>query len=263
MSPPKSAFSFKGGSDPDCASKNRYPDHLPPDMARLHLTPMAGRPANYTYINAYFVDGYRRRGLYVATQGPLESTVFDFWRMIWEQHCSIIVMLTELQEGGEEMSARYWPVKGKATYEKFTVELENETMFGDYGIRKLKVTAGKETRSITQFHYRTWTDAAVPKNSASLIDMFSQLERAQTKAGSHQMAVMCNNGIERSSAFCTISTILERLKTEQIVDVFQVVKALRIHHPDSVLSEEHYKFCYSTALEFLDSFDTYANFKAL
>eukprot|EP00118_Oscarella_pearsei_P023282 m.275787 g.275787 ORF g.275787 m.275787 type:complete len:100 (+) comp40604_c0_seq9:8002-8301(+) len=56
MSPPKSAFSFKGGSDPDCASKNRYPDHLPPDMARLHLTPMAGRPANYTYINAYFVD---------------------------------------------------------------------------------------------------------------------------------------------------------------------------------------------------------------
>ena len=76
MSPSRTSFSFKGGNDPKCAVKNRYPEHIPravlcgtvviksmnlslssvADMARLYLKPKAGRPANFTYINAYHVD---------------------------------------------------------------------------------------------------------------------------------------------------------------------------------------------------------------
>ena len=81
--------------------------------------------------------------------------------------------------------------------------------------------------------------------------------------------------------FCAISIIIEALKTEQVVDVFQVVRALRLQNPAfinglvsiflsclvsyewRVVIQEEYKFCYNVAQEFLDSFDTYANFKSL
>ena len=56
----------------------------------------------------------------------------------------------------------------------------------------------------------------------------------------------CSDGVHRCGLFCAISIIVEMLKTEQIVDIFQVVKALRLHNPDFVtglVSHIMYVFC--------------------
>ena len=37
----------------------------------------------------------------IAFLGPTSATVSDFWRMIWQENCSIIVMLTNLVEQGK------------------------------------------------------------------------------------------------------------------------------------------------------------------
>jgi len=47
-----------------------------------------------------FVQGYRYRRAYIATQGPLAETTEDFWRMLWEHNSTIVVMLTKLRELG-------------------------------------------------------------------------------------------------------------------------------------------------------------------
>ena len=44
--------------------------------------------------------GYRFRRAYIGTQGPLAETSEDFWRMLWEHNCNIVVMLTKLREVG-------------------------------------------------------------------------------------------------------------------------------------------------------------------
>ncbi len=43
-------------------------------------------------------QGYRQKGAYIATQGPLPHTVNDFWRMIWEKEVKCIVMLCKTEE---------------------------------------------------------------------------------------------------------------------------------------------------------------------
>jgi len=46
------------------------------------------------------LQGYRYKKAYIATQGPLAETTEDFWRMLWENNSTIVVMLTKLREMG-------------------------------------------------------------------------------------------------------------------------------------------------------------------
>lgn len=63
----------------------------------FHSPLFAGIPGS-DYINANYIDGYRKQNAYIATQGALPETFGDFWRMMWEQQGATVVMMTKLEE---------------------------------------------------------------------------------------------------------------------------------------------------------------------
>lgn len=79
--------------------KNRLVHILPFETTRVCLTPLRNIEGS-DYINSSFIDGYRYRKAYIATQGPMIDTMDDLWRMLWEHNSTIIVMLTKLKEMG-------------------------------------------------------------------------------------------------------------------------------------------------------------------
>uniref|UniRef100_A0A672TIY2 protein-tyrosine-phosphatase n=1 Tax=Strigops habroptila TaxID=2489341 RepID=A0A672TIY2_STRHB len=68
---------------PENIKKNRYKDILPFDHSRVELSLITSDTDSH-YINANFIKGIYGPRAYIATQGPLPTTVIDFWRMIWE-----------------------------------------------------------------------------------------------------------------------------------------------------------------------------------
>ncbi|KAJ4431133.1 Receptor-type tyrosine-protein phosphatase N2 [Periplaneta americana] len=153
--------------------KNRYPEVLPYDHARVVLNDLANISGS-DYINASTItDHDPRNPAYIATQGPLPHTAPDFWQMVWEQGSVVMVMLTRLTENGTAMCHRYWPEEGSELYHIYEVHLVSEHIWcDDYLVRSfyLKNLKTGETRTVTQFHFLSWPDAGVPLSTKALLE---------------------------------------------------------------------------------------------
>lgn len=107
----------------DNVGKNRYPDIKAYDQTRVRLSTAEG---NSDYINANLVVGYKERKKFICAQGPMDATVNDWWRMIWEQHVHFILMLTNIEEYNKTKCAKYWPSEGSTNYADFVVTHSSE-----------------------------------------------------------------------------------------------------------------------------------------
>ncbi|XP_068449277.1 protein tyrosine phosphatase receptor type Fa isoform X8 [Clinocottus analis] len=240
--------------------KNRLVNIMPFESTRVCLQPIRGVEGS-DYINASFIDGYRQQKAYMATQGPLAETTEDFWRMLWEHNSTIVVMLTKLREMGREKCHQYWPAERSARYQYFVVDPMAEYNMPQYILREFKVTDARDgqSRTIRQFQFTDWPEQGVPKTGEGFIDFIGQVHKTKEQFGQDgPISVHCSAGVGRSGVFVTLSIVLERMRYEGVVDLFQTVKTLRTQRPAMVQTEDQYQLCYRAALEYLGSFDHYA-----
>ncbi|NXU74523.1 PTPRC phosphatase, partial [Oreotrochilus melanogaster] len=207
------------------------------------------------YINASFIPGYWGPKAMIATQAPLQETISDFWQMVFQRKVKVIVMLTELKEGDRELCAQYWGEE-KQTYDVIEVQMTDVNSCPSYTTRAFDVThvKTKETQKVYQYQYHKWSGFDVPENPKDLVSMVLHLkqklpDRPLTEDKSIRsvpLVVHCYDGSQQTGVFCALMTLLESAEIEKVVDVFQVVKALRRTRLGMVSTFEHYQFLYDT-----------------
>uniref|UniRef100_A0AAX7TF50 Receptor-type tyrosine-protein phosphatase C n=1 Tax=Astatotilapia calliptera TaxID=8154 RepID=A0AAX7TF50_ASTCA len=232
--------------------KNRYVDILPYDYNRVQLTTGNGEPG-CDYINASFVDGFKESKKYIAAQGPKEETINDFWRMIWEQQSSIIVMVTRCEEGNRVKCAQYWPSPDRETelYEEFIVKLNSEDHYPDYTIRRLSLTNKREKnseREVTHIQFMSWPDHGVPGEPHLLLKLRRRVN-AFKNFFSGPIVVHCSAGVGRTGTYIGIDAMMEGLESEGRVDIYGYVVRLRRQRCLMVQVEAQYILIHQALLE--------------
>uniref|UniRef100_A0A8C2PSC8 protein-tyrosine-phosphatase n=1 Tax=Cyprinus carpio TaxID=7962 RepID=A0A8C2PSC8_CYPCA len=246
---------FEGQSAPwDSAKKdenrmkNRYGNIIAYDHSRVRLQNLDGEQ-NSDYINANYVDGYHRPNHYIATQGPMQETAIDFWRMVWQENTATIVMVTNLVEVGRVKCCKYWP-DDTEIYRDIKVTLIETQLLSEYVIRTFAVEkrGAHEIREISQFHFTGWPDHGVPYHATGLLG-FVRRVKAKSPPNAGPIVVHCSAGAGRTGCFIVIDIMLDMAEREGVVDIYNCVRELRSRRVNMVQTEEQYVFIHDAILE--------------
>uniref|UniRef100_A0A8C1M0Y8 protein-tyrosine-phosphatase n=1 Tax=Cyprinus carpio TaxID=7962 RepID=A0A8C1M0Y8_CYPCA len=228
--------------------KNRYGNIIAYDHSRVRLQPLEGEQSS-DYINANYVDGYHRPNHYIATQGPMQETVYDFWRMVWQENTATIVMVTNLVEVGRVKCCKYWP-DDTEIYRDMKVTLIETQLLSEYVIRTFAVEkrGAHEIREIRQFHFTGWPDHGVPYHATGLLGFVRRI-KAKSPANAGPMVIHCSAGAGRTGCFIVIDIMLDMAEREGVVDIYNCVRELRSRRVNMVQTEEQYVFIHDAILE--------------
>ncbi|KAM6168169.1 receptor-type tyrosine-protein phosphatase N2 [Erethizon dorsatum] len=226
-------------------AKNRCPAVLTYDHSRI-LLKAENSHGNSDYINASpIMDHDPRNPAYITTQGPLPATVADFWQMVWESGCAVIVMLTPLTENGVRQCHHYWPDEGSNLYHIYEVNLVSEHIWcEDFLVRSfyLKNLQTHETRTVTQFHFLSWYDQGVPSSTRSLLDFRRKVNKCY-RGRSCPIIVHCSDGAGRSGTYILIDMVLNKMaKGAKEIDIAATLEHLRDQRPGMVQTKEQFEF---------------------
>uniref|UniRef100_A0A8C7NA00 Tyrosine-protein phosphatase non-receptor type 9 n=1 Tax=Oncorhynchus kisutch TaxID=8019 RepID=A0A8C7NA00_ONCKI len=243
--------------------RNRYGDVLCLDQTRVHLKTRRNEVSDY--INASFMDGYKQKNAYIGTQGPLEKTYGDFWRMVWEQNVLVIVMTTRADEGGRKKCGQYWPLEegGQEVYGHMAVVNQRVDNHSHYNQTTLELhnMENCEQRQVTHFQYLSWPDYGVPTSAVTLIDFLGAVKRQQRRSVKTMgpqwrghplgppMVVHCSAGIGRTGTFCALDICLSQLQDVGTLNVCQTVRRMRTQRAFTIQTPDQYYFCHNAILE--------------
>ncbi|KPI88582.1 protein-tyrosine phosphatase 1-like protein [Leptomonas seymouri] len=138
------------------------------------------------YFNANILD-MGLEPIFVASQAPVLDCMEDFLNAVYNYEMPIILMLTELEEGGFAKADRYWPADNSsglaveafgnmAVYkdpnEPYTFDAKHELVWRPFFIRPCDAARQKEHK-VTMVQYIGWPDRDVPNSTESFEELLN------------------------------------------------------------------------------------------
>ncbi|XP_058403432.1 tyrosine-protein phosphatase non-receptor type 13 isoform X2 [Diceros bicornis minor] len=226
--------------------KNRYKNILPYDATRVPLGDEGG------YINASFIkiSVGKEEFVYIACQGPLPTTVGDFWQMIWEQKSTVIAMMTQEVEGEKIKCQRYWPnIVGKTTMvnDRLRLALVRMQQLKGFVVRvmALEDIQTAELRHVSHLNFTAWPDHDTPSRPDDLLTFISYMRHIHR---SGPIITHCSAGIGRSGTLICIDVVLGLISQDLEFDISDLVRCMRLQRHGMVQTEDQYIFCYQVIL---------------
>ncbi|TRY56161.1 hypothetical protein DNTS_015277 [Danionella cerebrum] len=224
---------------------NRDPN-LPKTVAHNSLKPSQKRVHWGPYINNNLLDGYKCRDAYIAAEGPLPEMYGDFWRMVWEQKVTVIVMTTRVSTLGKDKCGQYWPLESEQTETFGNIIVRNvyTQTFEDYNLTWLEVIDARtgECRYLSHFQYLTWPSLGAPHSTPGFLTFRKHVKERQESfrelfpdwtgpSCGPPMVVHGDEGIGRTGTFCALDICLSRLEDIGTVDIGRTVWRMRMQRP--------------------------------
>ncbi|KAG1973089.1 tyrosine-protein phosphatase non-receptor type [Pimephales promelas] len=234
------------GQTKENKKKNRYKNIVPFDTTRVVLGKDGG------YINANFIKMPVKdeKFLYIACQGPLPTTLGDFWQMVWEQKSNVIAMMTQEVEGGKVKCQRYWPDTPRSPEmvdDRLQITLVKDQHLDNFVIRLIEVKdiQTSEIQRVTHLNYTGWPDHGTPTQPEQLLTFISYMRHIHQ---SGPIITHCSAGIGRSGTLICIDVVLGLISKDADFDISDVVRTMRLQRQGMVQTEEQYIFCYQVVL---------------
>ncbi|XP_035257894.1 receptor-type tyrosine-protein phosphatase O isoform X3 [Anguilla anguilla] len=224
-------------------AKNRYTNILPYDFSRVKLISMHNDEGS-DYINANYIPGYKSPREYIATQGPLPETRNDFWKMVLQQKCRVVVMLTQCNERRRVKCDHYWPFTDEpVAYGEIVVEMLSEKEAPEWTMRNFRLSYADETQDVLHANYTSWPDHGVPTvNAIESILQFVQIVRQHASRTKGPIVVHCSAGVGRTGTFIALDRLMQHIREHEFADILGLVSQMRSHRLCMVQTEEQYVF---------------------
>ena len=202
------------------------------------------------YINASPINIIKNK-YFIATQGPLTHTIEDFWTMVDENNCKVIVMICNLKEDGREKCAFYYDEKLKMN--KYKICIENKIQKDSYIIRIIKLMNLNNNieKKVIHIHITNWPDNFIPniQNGEIFNTLLEIILLAEEYKADNPIVSHCSTGIGRTGTFISMYYLYKEIK-DQIDEkkefiqfsVFNLVRKLKEMRIAMVQNIIQYKF---------------------
>lgn len=203
------------------------------DCSRVRLTFMTNRnTAGSDYIHANYIKSPFLKRDYILTQGPKKETIADFWRMIWQEKSTAIVMLCQFVETQREKCVEYFPRNANCTlrFDKLLLTYEESTVNKSMVTTRLRLHYEGESRLITHLQWKEWPDYQVPGSSEVMLKILRKVRARGTPPVIH-----CAAGVGRSGTIMAVEIALQAINSFfQLPDIKQVTGSHQSHATDLV-----------------------------
>ncbi|EFO97951.1 hypothetical protein CRE_21702, partial [Caenorhabditis remanei] len=197
------------------------------------------------------------RTTYIGAQGPMDSSLEDFWHMVVTELCPAILMLCDFVEDGKVKCVQYIPLENEqsAQYGMYKVTRKDKAVefCKDVVLQVFEVSVPEKpeiaTHTVQHFQYQNWRDYSAPMSTSSAINLYKTFKQLKTPLKIEKKfqlkgppIVHCSAGVGRTCTFIGLDLGHQRVGYCSTYPPIQLVHELRKVRDKAIQSTTQYMF---------------------